>query len=54
MRSAAIESWDRAVAFGDPFPVSAEDARAALLLALTADRSMREGRPVAPAELERA
>lgn len=44
-------SFARSVAYGEPFPVSGADARAALLLSLAADRSMREGRPVAPAEL---
>jgi myo-inositol 2-dehydrogenase/D-chiro-inositol 1-dehydrogenase len=41
----------RAIAAGDPVSVTGQDSRAALAIAIAADRSMREGRPVAIAEV---
>jgi myo-inositol 2-dehydrogenase/D-chiro-inositol 1-dehydrogenase len=44
-------AFERAVRAGDPPPVTLRDGRAALVLGLAAWRSVREGRPVAPAEI---
>jgi predicted dehydrogenase len=41
----------RAIAAGEPVSVTGHDARAALAIAIAADRSMREGRPVTIAEV---
>ena len=41
----------RAIAAGEPVTVTGADSRAALSIALAADRSMREGRPVRVAEI---
>ncbi|MFN8620361.1 MAG: Gfo/Idh/MocA family oxidoreductase [Chloroflexota bacterium] len=41
----------RAIAEGRPVSVTGHDSRAALVIALAADRSMREGRPVRVAEV---
>lgn len=41
----------RAIAAGEPVSVTGRDSRAALAIAIAADRSMREGRPVAIAEV---
>ncbi len=50
-----VRAWDAfraAVDDGTPTPVAAADARAPLVIGLAAWRSLREGRPVAVAELE--
>ena len=52
-----IHEWEAfvsAVAAGDAPPVGAVDARAPLVIGLAAWRSLREGRPVAVAEIEAA
>ena len=52
-----VRAWDAfraAVDDGTPTPVAAADARAPLVIGLAAWRSLREGRPVAVAELEAA
>ena len=52
-----LRAWDAfraAVDDGTPTPVAAADARAPLVIGLAAWRSLREGRPVAVAELEAA
>ena len=46
------EAFAAAVDGGTPPPVSAADARAPLVIGLAAWRSLREGRPVAVAEVE--
>ncbi|MEA2254761.1 MAG: myo-inositol 2-dehydrogenase / D-chiro-inositol 1-dehydrogenase [Solirubrobacteraceae bacterium] len=51
-----VREWQafvQAVAEGSPPPVTAADGRAPLVIGLAAWRSLREGRPVAVAEVER-
>jgi myo-inositol 2-dehydrogenase / D-chiro-inositol 1-dehydrogenase len=50
---AELASFVEAVHTGTPAPVTGEDARAALAIALAAATSVREGRPVTVAEVEK-
>jgi myo-inositol 2-dehydrogenase / D-chiro-inositol 1-dehydrogenase len=48
----AWEGFAAAVATGEPTPVSGADARAPLVIGLAARRSLAEGRPVRPQEID--
>lgn len=42
-----LEDWVRRTVAGEPSPVTGADGRAALAIAIAAERSFRTGRPVA-------